>query len=68
MNQEQARERMKQCRDQLKIALFHADAMANGSQVTASAMTSLWQLAGKALGSINALKSEVCGNEPPKIG
>jgi len=59
---------MKACRDQLKIALFHADAMANGSPVTPSSLTSLWQLCSKANCSVNALKSEVCGNEPPKIG
>lgn len=68
MNQEQARDRVRACRDQLKLALFHADAMANGSPVTPESMTSLWQLAGKANGCINALKSEICGNEPPKVG
>lgn len=68
MNQNEAIERMRACRDQLKLALYHADAMANGSPVTSSSMTTLWQLTGKAHSSINALKSEISGNEPPKIG
>jgi hypothetical protein len=67
MNQEQMTERMKSCRDQLKLALHHADAMVNGI-VTPPSITSLWQISGKAHGAITALKSEVCGNEPPKIG
>ncbi len=58
---------MKVCRDQLKLALHHADAMVNGV-VSPESMTSLWQLCSKANCAINALKSEVCGNEPPKIG
>ncbi len=68
MTQEDARQRMRACRDQLKLALHHADAMVAGTPVTNASMTTLWQLAGKAHGSINALKSEVAGNEPPKIG
>ena len=58
---------MRLCRDQLKLALWHADAAVNGT-VTPDSMTSLWQLTSKANCSVNALKSEVCGNEPPKIG
>jgi hypothetical protein len=67
MNQEQMKDKMRECRDQLKLSLHHADAMVNGV-VSPSSITSLWQIAGKAHGMINALKSEVCGNEPPKIG
>jgi len=58
---------MRVCRDKLKLALFHADAMVNGI-VTPASITTLWQIAGSAHGAINALKSEVCGNEPPKVG
>lgn len=42
--------------------------MVNGSPISASSMTTLWQLTGKAHSNINALKSEVSGNEPPKVG
>lgn len=68
MNQDQARQKIRECRDQLKLSLHHADAMVNGSPISASSMTTLWQLTGKAHSNINALKSEVSGNEPPKVG
>jgi len=59
---------MRECRDQLNLALFHADAMVNSKSVTPASMTSIWQLTSKALCKVTALKSEICGNEPPKIG
>jgi hypothetical protein len=68
MNQHEAKERMRACRDQLKLALFHAEAMVTTESVTADRMTTLWQLTGKSHSCINALKSEISGNPPPKIG
>jgi len=67
MKQPEMNDRIRVCRDQIKLALWHADAMVNGL-ITPESITSLWQISGKAHGCINALKSEVCGNEPPKIG
>lgn len=54
-------------RDQIKMALWHADSMCKQT-VGADSMTTLWQITGKAHSMVNSLKSEVSGNEPPKMG
>ena len=67
MNQTELKERMKACRDQLKLALWNADAMVSGS-VTPEGLSSLWSASGKSHSMVTALKVDASGVKPPKIG
>lgn len=67
LTQEQARKRAREIADQLKLALHHADFLTR-STVDAANMNTLWTIIGKAYTAAAALKSEVGGNEPPKVG
>lgn len=67
MNQEQMKSRLAECTAQLKMALRFAEEMSNGP-VKVENISTLWTLSGKAHSSINGLKSESGGNQPPKMG
>lgn len=64
MTQEQISKATKSIRDQARIVQMHAES----SNPTNIMVHNLWRETGKLHSMVNALKSEIAGNDEPKIG
>lgn len=62
MTQENLKKSTNAIRDQLKMVAMHAES------ISPETVHHLWREAGKLHGMVNALKEELAGNPPPKMG
>lgn len=68
MNAEQARHEMRVITDKSKLVLRIAESIDAASSSNSAAIHNLWKQTGELHAMVNSLKSEVAGNEPPKVG
>jgi len=68
MNADQARREMQVITAKAKLCLRIAESIDAASSSTVAPIHNLWKQTGELHSMVNALKSEITGNDAPKVG